>query len=79
MGGKVNGEWEEKRGALYRYGEDKKIKKIVDDIGISNGLAWSQDKKTFYYADSLALTIDAFDYDVNTGNISKLWLVLRGY
>lgn len=32
---------------------------------------WSLDQKTFFYIDSLSLTVDAFDYDSNTGHISE--------
>lgn len=40
-------------------------------VNISNGMDWSSDQKTFFYIDSLSLTVDALDYDVTTGNMSK--------
>lgn len=46
-------------------------------VDISNGLDWSLDHKTFFYIDSLSLTVDAFDYDSNSGNISKCALTLQ--
>lgn len=39
-------------------------------VTISNGLAWSSDKKTFYYIDSPAKKIYYFDYDDEAGAIS---------
>ena len=44
----------------------------LDGVGISNGLVWSRDSKTFYYIDTLNYHgIDAFDYNVKTGKISN--------
>lgn len=71
MGSQVNGVWEQRRGSLYSVGKDRKLKTVLPDIGIANGLAWSEDAKTFYYIDSLAYTVDALDYDITTGEASK--------
>ena len=40
-----------------------------DEIDISNGLDWSPDGKTMYYIDSLALKVEAFDYEASNGRI----------
>ncbi|XP_026217560.1 regucalcin isoform X2 [Anabas testudineus] len=40
-------------------------------VDISNGLDWSLDMKTFFYIDSLSLTVDAFDYDITTGQLGN--------
>ncbi|XP_051282901.1 regucalcin isoform X2 [Dicentrarchus labrax] len=47
------------------------------EVDISNGLDWSPDQKTFFYIDSLCLTVDAFDYDSNTGLIGNRRVVYR--
>ena len=50
-------------GSFYRLdGRKKELKKFLSGTGISNGLAWSGDKKTFYYIDTLTFGIEAFDY-----------------
>ena len=50
-------------GSFYRLdGRTKELKKFLSGTGISNGLAWSSDKKTFYYIDTLTFSIEAFDY-----------------
>jgi gluconolactonase len=50
-------------GSFYRLdGATRELKKFLPGTGISNGLAWSADKKTFYYIDTLTFGIEAFDY-----------------
>eukprot|EP01112_Ceratiomyxa_fruticulosa_P016863 TRINITY_DN5152_c0_g1_i1.p1 TRINITY_DN5152_c0_g1~~TRINITY_DN5152_c0_g1_i1.p1 ORF type:complete len:290 (-),score=65.00 TRINITY_DN5152_c0_g1_i1:23-892(-) len=59
-------------GALYTLETDgKTLTKKVSDVGISNGLTWSLDHKTMYYIDSPLRRIDAFDYNVETGEIAN--------
>ncbi|WIW89421.1 SMP-30/gluconolactonase/LRE family protein [Sphingobium sp. V4] len=38
---------------------------------VSNGLAWSRDGSTLYYADTAERIIWAFDYDVATGSVGR--------
>lgn len=60
-----------RRGSLYRLGEDGKCVKVRGNVGISNGLGWSPDNKTFYYTDSSAHAIFAYSYDHDSGHISN--------
>lgn len=41
------------------------------EIGISNTVAWSPDRRRFYFGDTLANVIWAHDYDESTGAISN--------
>ncbi len=56
-------------GCLYRWDGDG-VTMQLDGIWVSNGLGWSPDGATMYYADSQARTIRAFDYDHETGDIA---------
>ena len=47
------------------------IQAKFDRVDISNGLDWSLDGKIMYYIDSLALKVEAFDYDATNGNIQN--------
>ena len=58
-------------GALYRLDQDQSIRTMVTDIKISNGLGWSPDNKTMYYADTGYRTIWAYDFDPATGAIEN--------
>ncbi|KAF4526102.1 hypothetical protein B566_EDAN007596 [Ephemera danica] len=57
-------------GSLYSLEQGgNKIQNRVDNIEISNGLAWTSD--TFYYIDSNDKRVDAFDFDASTGDITN--------
>lgn len=58
-------------GALYRLDPDLSVHKIDDNIIVSNGPCWSPDGKIFYFADSWSGEIWAYDYDLETGNVSN--------
>ncbi|XP_071508885.1 regucalcin-like [Diadema antillarum] len=60
-----------KRGCLYRLDGGNKLSTHVQNVTISNGLAWTADHSTMYYIDSFSFAVDAFDYDIKTGDISN--------
>jgi sugar lactone lactonase YvrE len=58
-------------GALYRFEQDHRVTRILDNVTCSNGLDWSTDGTILYYIDSPAGGIDAFDFDLATGDVRK--------
>jgi sugar lactone lactonase YvrE len=58
---------EARRGGLYRFDPDGTVTTILRGVGTSNGLDWSEDGRTFYYIDSAASGVDAFDFDLESG------------
>jgi sugar lactone lactonase YvrE len=58
-------------GILYRIDPDGRTTVHRRNLGISNTVAWSPDGRRFYFGDSLANVIWAYDYDAQTGNISN--------
>jgi len=58
-------------GTLYCMETDHTVRSMVENVTISNGLVWSQDNSTMYYIDTPLGTVDAFDYDLETGNIGN--------
>jgi sugar lactone lactonase YvrE len=65
--------WQETAGppcSLYRLSPDGGVAELLGGVGLSNGLDWSDDRRTFYYADSLAGGVDAFTTDPDTGAMS---------
>ncbi len=56
--------------ALYRLSPDGAVGEIVGDVGLSNGLDWSDHHKAFYFADSASGGVDVFHADPDTGVLS---------
>ena len=57
-------------GNLYcLFPDTLKSEKKLDQIYISNGLAWARDDSLMYYIDSLSYKVQAFRFDLDTGNI----------
>lgn len=54
-------------GVLWRLDPDWTTHEIDTGIHVSNGLAWSPDNKTMYFADTRSLVVYAYDYDIETG------------
>lgn len=67
----------DRSGRLYRLDPDGSIRCVVPDIGTSNGLGFSPDLSTLYYADSPALVVYAFDYDRASGELSNQRVHIR--
>jgi sugar lactone lactonase YvrE len=57
-------------GSLYRVDKGR-VDALDDNIWVANGVAWSPDGATMYFADSHVHTIFAYDYDLDTGAIGK--------
>lgn len=58
-------------GALYVLSSDHSVKKVLSGITISNGLGWSPDNRIMYYIDTPTRKVTAFDFDLETGEISN--------
>lgn len=56
---------------LYKVDPQGKATKMLDSITISNGIVWTQDKKTMYYIDTPTMHIRAFDFDPINSTISN--------
>ena len=78
----------EAEAALYRLvrvkgcGQDAEngeytAKKVLDNVGLSNGLAWSADGTKFYFADTDRSTITEYAYDMENGEIGDGKVIIR--
>ena len=63
------------QGKLYRLDGQKWVG-ILDNISISNGLAWSPDQRTMYYIDTFEQAVYGFDFDGVSGEISQKRIVV---
>src|ERR1700761_653840 len=58
------------KGRLYRLDLDGSLDVLLEEIGCSNGMAFSRDTKGFYHTDSFARQICLYDYSVEDGTLS---------
>jgi sugar lactone lactonase YvrE len=56
--------------ALHRFARGA-LDKMAGDITVSNGLAFSPDARTLYWADTAAHVVHAFDFDAAAGSLSR--------
>jgi sugar lactone lactonase YvrE len=61
---------ESEPGCLYRLSPDGAVSELVRGVRISNGLDWTDDRRTFYYVDSPSGGVDCFTVDPETGTLS---------
>ena len=64
-------------GSLYCLDTDLTCHRRVADVQISNGLAWSSDDRTLYFIDSPTNRVDAFDFEVDSGELSNRRTVIE--
>jgi sugar lactone lactonase YvrE len=57
-------------GVLYRLDREGACVAVLDGLTISNGIGWSPDGTVMYLADSGTCRLEAFDFDVGSGEIS---------
>ena len=58
-------------GSLYRLGTDRQPVRVLTGLTVSNGLGWSPDRTTMYFIDSPTQRIDAFDFELEGGELSN--------
>jgi sugar lactone lactonase YvrE len=57
-------------GSLYRVDASGKVERKIEDVIVSNGLAFSPDGRTMFHSDSRGRWIDRWNFDAATGEIS---------
>jgi len=61
---------------LYCLDTDGSLTLKVSEVTNSNGICWSSDAKTMYYIDTPTQQIRAYDYDLDSGDISNARIVI---
>ncbi|MEP6748560.1 MAG: SMP-30/gluconolactonase/LRE family protein [Bacteroidota bacterium] len=64
-------------GNVYCLQPDLSVSKKIEGVTVSNGIAWSIDKRVFYYIDTPTLEIAAYDYDTVNGSIANRRTAIR--
>ncbi|TVQ02624.1 MAG: SMP-30/gluconolactonase/LRE family protein [Balneolaceae bacterium] len=69
--GTMSYDLEKGKGSLYCLHSHLTIERKLTGVTISNGLAWNKAANTLYFIDTLTHQLSAFDYDIETGNITN--------
>jgi sugar lactone lactonase YvrE len=56
-------------GALYCIDRGMVVRRVIEGLIVSNGIAFSPDGRTMYHTDSRPGRIDAYEYDAATGTL----------
>ncbi|XP_020715460.1 regucalcin isoform X2 [Ceratitis capitata] len=67
----IGDEFKDRWGELYKYEKGGKVSVVKSDVGISNGLAWNEKLKKFYYIDTTDYEVKEYDYDFENGVASN--------
>lgn len=67
--GTLSTEFTEGSGSLYSVSRDLTPGKQLDQLTISNGMAWTGDNQTFYFIDTPTRQIKAFKFSLDTGTL----------
>jgi sugar lactone lactonase YvrE len=59
-------------GSLFRVDLDGRVTRVLGDRQVSNGIDWSPDGRTVYYADSGHAVVYHAPYDMNRGRLGAL-------
>ena len=70
VSGLKRGVSDENDGKLYSIDKSGQVKVLLDNLTVSNGMAWSNDGSKYYHTDSITGTIKEYDFDAINGNIS---------
>jgi sugar lactone lactonase YvrE len=69
--GSMNDTVRNEDGSLYRIDPDQTATRIFDHVNLPNGICFSPDDRTMYFADTPKRMIWAFDFDIDDGVISN--------
>jgi sugar lactone lactonase YvrE len=68
---------QEKVGKLYVLDTDFTVSTKIENITCSNGMAWSSDGQTFYYIDTGAMEVVAYDFDIINAKIDNRRSIIK--
>ncbi len=68
---------EEHAGSFYVLEPDGSTRHLFGNVTTSNGLGWSPDGRTMYYIDTPTLLVEAFDFELEKGEISNRRTILK--
>ena len=75
--GSMHKEFVPNTGNLYKVTKDFDATVQISNTTVSNGLAWSSDKRTLYFIDSPTHKVIAYDFEIGSSSISNKRTVIE--
>lgn len=75
--GSMDLDFESPTGALHCIKPDGEVVCVFDKVTCSNGLAWHESKRKFYYVDSITQEVVAYDFDPVKIKLTNKQIVYR--
>jgi sugar lactone lactonase YvrE len=70
-------DWKSPIGVLYKVDNQGQSHEMERGIVLSNGIAWSPDRKTMYFTDFGRRSVFAYDFNLDTGHIATQRTIIR--
>jgi sugar lactone lactonase YvrE len=64
-------------GSLLRLAPGSQLETVIDGLAIPNGIDWSLDGRTMYFAESVERTVRAYPFDPDTGALGRPKVIVR--
>ncbi|HEU5077778.1 MAG TPA: SMP-30/gluconolactonase/LRE family protein [Opitutaceae bacterium] len=64
-----------RRAALYRVDHDGRVERMIENLSLSNGVAWSAAGDRFFHVDTTERRLTAYDFDLARGTLSNARLI----
>jgi sugar lactone lactonase YvrE len=64
-------------GRLYRWDAERGLAGVVEGVSLANGIQFSPAGDVLYFVDSWTQRLDAFSYDLATGELGRRWTVVE--
>jgi D-xylonolactonase len=71
FGGTMEWNGADNKGKLFRLNTDHSWNVLEENIHITNGMGWNPEKDTFFMIDTNRNAVFAYDYEIESGNISN--------
>ena len=64
-------------GSLYTFTPESGHRVLLPEVGVSNGICWNRDSSQMFFVDSLMQSVQRYDYNLDSGNLSNPRVLIK--